>query len=50
MNSNQNDKMKGIIIATGIGICLNPLTNEKPKCMLEIKGKTILQHQLDAFI
>ena len=41
--------MKAIIIAAGMGIRLNPLTNDKPKCMLEIKGKTILQHQLDAF-
>ena len=41
--------MKAIIIAAGMGMRLNPLTNEKPKCLLEIKGKTILQHQLDAF-
>ena len=43
------NKMKSIIIAAGLGIRLNPLTNDKPKCMLEIKGKTILQHQLDVF-
>ena len=41
--------MRAIIIAAGMGIRLNPLTNDKPKCMLEIKGKTILQHQLDVF-
>ena len=41
--------MKAIIIAAGLGIRLNPLTNDNPKCMLEINGKTILQHQLDAF-
>ena len=41
--------MKAIIIAAGLGIRLNPLTNDTPKCMLEIKGKTILQHQLDVF-
>jgi choline kinase len=41
--------MKAIIIAAGMGIRLNPMTNDKPKCMLEIKGKTILQHQLDVF-
>ena len=46
---NKDVKMKAIIIAAGLGIRLNPLTNDKPKCMLEIKGKTILQHQLDAF-
>ncbi|MQY54066.1 MAG: NTP transferase domain-containing protein, partial [Methanosarcinales archaeon] len=41
--------MKAIIIAAGMGIRLNPLTNDNPKCMLEIKGKTILQHQLEVF-
>ena len=41
--------MKAIIIAAGMGIRLNPLTNDTPKCMLKIKGKTILQHQLDVF-
>lgn len=41
--------MKAIIIAAGYAGRLRPITNDKPKCMLEIKGKTILQHQLDAF-
>lgn len=41
--------MKAIIIAAGMGIRLNPMTNDKPKCMLKLKGKTILQHQLDVF-
>lgn len=41
--------MKAIIIAAGQANRLRPITNDKPKCMLEIKGKTILQHQLDAF-
>ena len=38
--------MKAIIIAAGLGIRLNPLTNEQPKCMLEIESKTIMQRQL----
>ena len=40
--------MKAIIIAAGIGSRLNPLTNDKPKCMLQYKGKVLLQHQIDA--
>jgi choline kinase len=40
--------MKAIIIAAGIGSRLNPLTNDKPKCMLELNGKALLQHQIDA--
>ena len=41
--------MKAIIIAAGPGSRLNPLTNDKPKCMLELNGKALLQHQIDAF-
>lgn len=40
--------MKAIIIAAGMGSRLNPLTNDKPKCMLELNGKTLLQHQIEA--
>ena len=40
--------MKAIIIAAGMGTRLNPLTETKPKCMLELNGKTLLQHQIDA--
>lgn len=39
--------MKAIIIAAGLGIRLNPLTNSMPKCMLDIGGETILQRQLE---
>ena len=41
--------MKAIIIAAGMGNRLKPLTNDKPKCMLEVRGKTLLQHQIDTF-
>lgn len=40
--------MKAIIIAAGMGSRLIPLTNDKPKCMLELKGKTLLECQIDA--
>jgi len=40
--------MKAIIIAAGMGSRLNHLTNDKPKCMLELKGKTLLQHQIES--
>jgi len=40
--------MKAIIIAAGIGSRLSPLTSNKPKCMLEINGRTLLQHQIEA--
>jgi len=40
--------MKAIIIAAGSGLRLKPLTDVKPKCMLEVNGKTLLQYQIEA--
>ncbi|OGZ42305.1 MAG: hypothetical protein A3C80_00525 [Candidatus Ryanbacteria bacterium RIFCSPHIGHO2_02_FULL_45_43] len=39
--------MKAIIIAAGLGSRLAPLTEHKPKCLLDVGGKSILQRQLD---
>lgn len=39
--------MKAIILAAGQGTRLRPLTNDKPKCLVEVGGKSILQHQID---
>ncbi len=36
-----------IILAAGLGSRLKPITNENPKCMAEVKGKSILMHNLD---
>jgi hypothetical protein len=41
--------VKAIIIAAGMSSRLAELTDDKPKCMLEIKGKTILQRQIETF-
>jgi choline kinase len=40
--------MKAIIIAAGMGSRLGDLTKDLPKCLLELNGKSLLQHQLDA--
>lgn len=40
--------MKAIIVAAGPGSRLMPLTVEKPKCLLEIGGKTILHRMLES--
>ncbi len=42
-------KMKAIIIAAGMSSRLMELTDDKPKCMLEIGDKTILQRQIETF-
>ena len=38
--------MKVIILAAGIGSRLKPITNEKPKCLVKVSGKSILEYQL----
>lgn len=40
--------MKIIILAAGQGTRLRPYTNNRPKCMVELKGKPLLHHQLDS--
>ncbi len=39
--------MKAIITAAGMGTRLMPLTNDIPKCILDISGKSILQLMLE---
>jgi phosphoenolpyruvate phosphomutase len=39
--------VRAIIIAAGSGKSLLPLTEERPKCMLDIKGRTLLDRQLE---
>jgi len=40
--------MKAIIVAAGPGSRLMPISNEKPKCLLDVGGKAILQRALEA--
>lgn len=42
--------MKAIILASGPGRRLRPLTANKPKCLIKIKGKTILGRILDSLL
>lgn len=39
--------MKAVILAAGQGERLRPLTNDKPKCLVELAGKSILSHQIN---
>ncbi len=41
--------LKAIILAAGEGKRLRPLTNNKPKCMVELFGKSIIQWQIETF-
>ena len=38
--------MRAIILAAGIGTRLQPYTNSRPKCLVEVLGKPLLEHQL----
>ncbi len=40
--------MRGLILAAGRGTRLQPLTLDRPKCLLELHGQTLMEHQLDA--
>ncbi len=37
-----------ILLAAGLGSRLLPLTADRPKCLIEVGGRTILEHQVDA--
>ena len=39
---------RGILLAAGLGSRLLPLTAERPKCLIEVGGRTILEHQVEA--
>jgi len=42
--------MKAIILAAGFGIRLKSLTMHKPKSMVKVCGKPILEYQIDAYL
>jgi NDP-sugar pyrophosphorylase family protein len=41
------DSMKAMIFAAGIGSRLKELTRNTPKCLMEVGGKTMLEHVVD---
>jgi choline kinase len=41
--------MKAIIVAAGMGRRLSPYTDDRPKCLVEVNGRSILARQVDAY-
>jgi HAD superfamily hydrolase (TIGR01450 family) len=39
--------LKAVILAAGIGSRLSPITDNKPKCMVKVCGKPIIDHALE---
>jgi phosphoenolpyruvate phosphomutase len=39
--------VRAVIIAAGSGKSLLPLTEDRPKCMLDVKGRTLLERQVE---
>lgn len=42
--------MKAIILAAGIASRLRPLTNDRPKCLLKIGNRSLLERTIDALL
>lgn len=42
--------MNAIILAAGVGSRLRPLTDQKPKCMVHVNGRCIIDYQLEALL
>lgn len=40
--------VKGIILAAGRGSRMGPLTDEKPKCMVEFQGRPLIEKQIES--
>lgn len=41
--------MKAVILAAGVGSRLRPITSNKPKCMIKVAGRPILDYQIRAY-
>lgn len=41
--------MQGVILAAGIGSRLRPMTDQKPKCLVKVAGKPMLEYQLESY-
>ncbi|MFO7865480.1 MAG: phosphocholine cytidylyltransferase family protein [Candidatus Aminicenantes bacterium] len=46
--SKRDQDIHAVVLCAGSGRRLHPLTEDRPKCLLEIRGKTLLEYTVDA--
>jgi bifunctional UDP-N-acetylglucosamine pyrophosphorylase/glucosamine-1-phosphate N-acetyltransferase len=44
----EEEKMKAVVLAAGLGKRMRPLTNDMPKALVKLKGRPLLEHVLQS--